>query len=183
MARLQNRCVHNALKLPTMRVERKKQQGIGLIETLAAVGIALIVITSLVSLAVFTLRTSLQSKLSLLGTKRANQQLELVRAFRDENAGDWESVLGGLMNCHPSAVGAKKCYMAGTVVEKSDTGFVENPAQPDELTTYFYASDASDGGALVDGDEVIKISVTVEWKVGASDKAAYNYTYISNWRE
>lgn len=62
---------------------KPNQEGIGLVETIVALGLGVVVLTALVSLSVFTLRTSTRGKLMLEGSKRANEQLELVRAYRD----------------------------------------------------------------------------------------------------
>ena len=66
------------------------EKGIGLIETIAAMGVAMIIVTSIVSLSVYTLRASTTSKLMIMGSKYATEELERLRAKRD-NTNTWLS--------------------------------------------------------------------------------------------
>ena len=69
------------------------QKGVALVEVIAALGVSALVITALVSLAISTLRTSLDSKLLLEGTKLANREIEMVRAYRDKPDVSWEDYI------------------------------------------------------------------------------------------
>ncbi len=153
----------------------RNQKGIGLIETLLALGIGIIIITALVSLAIFTLRSSLQNKLLLSGTQHANQEIELVRAYRDSNA--WQDFIddANAQNCFTSS-----CYMdsgasslAITSGEKIlDAGTLEEIRKSFTLTSLDSPNDT-----------LIKVNVKVTWRIGSEDKATYNYTELSNWRQ
>lgn len=161
----------------------KNQTGIGLVETILAIGIAVIVITSLVSLAVFTLRSSQQSKYLLEGSKLANQQLELVRAYRETVT--WTEFFTALRSCDTA-----DCWVS---VDNSSgppaTFIVHAAAQEDlgvpavSLVRYFRASNP-DGTVLSDSsiDSIVRISVTVHWRIGGSDRYAHTYTDLTNWQ-
>lgn len=151
------------------------QSGIGLVETMIAIGIAIIVITSLVSLSLFTLRSSLQSKLNLQGTKIANQQLELVRAFRDTQG--WDQFISTMQvrNCSSS-----NCNINTSLSVSSGTGKI-NPGTAEEIEYYFRMTDPEDG-FVAWNEKLLRVSVTVHWTVGSDDKYTYNYTDVSDWR-
>lgn len=156
-----------------MQLTKLNQRGIGLVETLAALGITMIILTSLVSLALFTLRVSLNSKLLLQGTKLASQEIELVRAARD-NAVSWSGFINDIRNV--KGCNSNQCYMTDSL--QVVTGqFETNPGNPDNITRSFTIEDRS-------GDwSIIRVRVTVSWEVGGMVKHSYNYTDLSNWRE
>ncbi|MBU0534758.1 hypothetical protein KKC62_01085 [Patescibacteria group bacterium] len=144
-----------------------KEKGIALVEVIAALGIAVIVITSLVSLSISTMRSSLKSKLLLEGSKIANREIELVRAFRD-NSATWEDPgFLSILSCTSSP-----CYMkvdgsgiaSGSAVDGSGT---------EAITRYFTVTNSAD---------IVRVSVSVTWKVGNDTHGAYVKTDLSNWR-
>jgi len=159
------------------------EEGIGLVEVIFALGVSILVITSLVSLALFTLRSSLQSKLLLQGTKYANQELELVRAYRD-TAPIWNSFIDDIRSCNSCSIdvagmtvnAAPKCFSGGSVVSCG----VSNA---DKVTVEFQARN-TDGSVIGAGNypDVIRVSVTTSWEVGGDSRAVYNNTEFSNWR-
>ena len=157
-----------------MNRAHKLEKGIGLVEVIAALGVAVVVITALVSLAIFTLRSSLQSKLLLEATKQANRELELVRAFRDRN--DWATFRSSIDDCY----GLNPCSMnnTGTTVNSAEnitgTGLKT-------ITRYFVASDV-DGSQLSSTDQQARIAVTVYWDVGGEEQTTHVYTDLTNWR-
>jgi len=152
----------------------KNEKGIGIVEVIAALGLSIIVLTSLVSLSLFTIRSSLHSKLLLEGTKLANREIELVRAFRDASA-EWENGTDGfldeMINC------TNGCHMSGLSV---GAGADVMGAGPEQITRSFEATRV-DGNALQSGDEEVRISVEVEWDVGTDTKYARLYTDLTNW--
>ena len=144
-----------------------KEKGIALVEVIAALGIAVIVITSLVSLSISTMRSSLKGKLLLEGSKIANREIELVRAFRD-NSVTWEAPgFLSILSCTSSP-----CYMnvdgsgitSGSAVDGSGT---------EAITRYFTVTNSAD---------IVRVSVSVTWKVGNDTHGAYIQTDLSNWR-
>ena len=83
---------------------KKAQKGFALVEVIAALGVSALVITALISLSISTLRTSLDSELLLEGTKIANREVELVRAYRDgyeseDTPRSWENFISAIQNC------------------------------------------------------------------------------------
>ena len=158
-----------------IKKQKFNEKGIGLVETLIALGVALVVITALVSLSVFTLRTSTQSKLLLQSSNLVNEEVELVRAFRDVNS--WSTFIAAVQGCDTG-----DCYIDLSPIsvvsgqETSGTG-------TDQVIRYFRVSDPLEPGGDVNGTEnLIRVSVTVTWFVGDDQKFAHSYTELSNWR-
>lgn len=161
------------------------QKGIGLVEVIAALGIGIIVITALVSLTVFTLRASTRGKLLIEGSKLANEQLELVRAYRDSGR-PWENTGDGFVNNVMGCTAAAMCYaeVDGSNVIKIFTSGVKtlNVGTPNELTYGFYTSDSVNGGNATIASTIVRISVEVSWSDGDQTRYSYIYSDVSNWR-
>lgn len=156
----------------------KDQRGIGIVEVIAALGLAIIVLTSLVSLSLFTIRSSLQSKLMLEGTKLANKELELVRALRDSSS-MWYDNSGstGFLNQLRDNTCNTGCYMNNLAVV---SGTHTAGTGPEAITRTFRATDI-DGNPLDITDQVVRISVEISWDVGTDTKYARLYTDLTNW--
>lgn len=157
-----------------MNKKFKNQSGIGLIEVIAAFGITLIVLTALVSMSVFTLRSSLQSKLLLQGSKLANEELEMARAMRDTTT--WESFRTSMEAC------TVKCsiYSSGSAFTVSQNEEVFSLGTAEETHRYFKISNPN--GALDGTENLLRVSVNVSWTLGGQAKNVYIYTDLSNWR-
>lgn len=159
-----------------------KENGIGLVEVIFALGISVVIITSLVSLSLFTLRSSLQSKLMLQGTKLLTQELEMVRAYRDKESTTWENFLTNVRGCS----GSNRCSVPAdfSVITAAEKILTVDGA---DVTIYFQAHqiDAS-GNALPIGPsaspDFVRISGTASWVIGSQTKYVHNYTDLSNWR-
>ena len=158
----------------------KNEDGVGLVEVIAALGLSIIVLTSLVSLSLFTVRSSLQSKLMLEGTKMANKQLELVRAFRDASP-TWENGSDGFLNQVMPCVPGSPCHMNVGTLSVDGSSDVIDPGTAEEIEVLFTASDPDDGGNLVVEDEEVRVSVIVRWTIAGDDKYARLYTDLTNW--
>jgi len=162
------------------RISRKNnydsERGIALVEVVAALGVAVMVITALVSLSISTLRTSLNSKLLLEGSDIANREIELVRAYRDSSA-SWADFVGAVRGC------TAPCSMNSNVSVNSNPT-VEGTGS-EALTRSFTATkvDGTPLSATDPIDQIVRISVSVTWKIGDQDKGAYIYTDLTNWRE
>lgn len=178
------------LRLLFRRKNINTESGLGLIETIAALGLAVVVITSLVSLSVFTLRTSNRGKLFLRGTKLANQEVELVRAYRDAQL--WTDFVNSMtgascQDTNPNAacsmsIDASKNLNVTTGATQVDVGGLN------EITYYFTVSDPiSESDDVVPGsvdvsDPVLRINVTVEWDLAGETQSTNIYTDVSSWR-
>ena len=154
---------------------RFDERGIGLIETLLALGVAVIIVTSMVSLAIFTLRASLQNKLLLSGTQLASQEVELVRAYRDGRT--WTEFLADVDGTNGIDCFASSCYMsnAGTL----------NVASGELILAEGTTEETRKSFGLIDvnGDKsLIRVAVTVSWTIGSDTRFAHNYTELSDWR-
>ena len=158
----------------------KSEKGIGLVETILALGIAIIVITALVSLALFTLRSSQQSKYLLEGSKLANQELEVVRAYRESVP--WGTFYASMRSCDTSDCYINVTYGPPTTYSVA-TGTEDLGVSAVNLNRYIRVT-KPDGSALEDAtvESVVKVSVTVQWTIGAQQRYAHTYTHISNWQ-
>jgi Tfp pilus assembly protein PilV len=149
----------------------KNQKGIGLIEVIAALGISVIAITALVSLALYTMRLSLQSKLELMGAEKATREREMLRAYRDRST-SWASFINGISVAHTCNTG---CYMdtsALTPVNGTNSETVEGSIT---LNRGFVATvDAGDSN-------IVHVTVTVSWNIGGQARSTHLYTYLTNW--
>lgn len=155
----------------------KYQDGIALVEVIAALGVAVLAITALVSLSISTLRTSLNSKLLLEGSKIANREIELVRAYRDTEGRSWADFIGAI---EPSCTGTNQCH-----IDVSVLNVVPSPGSQGsgiETVTYFFTVSNPDGGNITVSTPIVRISVTANWIIGDDTKSAYIYTDLSNWR-
>ncbi len=152
------------------------QSGIGLIEVIASFTITVIVITSLVSLALYSVRSSLNSKLLLEGTKIATREIERVRGFRDSSI-SWQAFLTGVSSCTcASAPCALKCYIDPSTLQPISGESLEM-IDNQRVTRYFnVTSDASDP------NNIVRISVYVLWSIGGQGKSTHVYTDLTNWQ-
>lgn len=151
------------------------QNGIGLVEVIFSLGIALVILTSLVSLAVFTLRTSVQNKLLIKASSIATQELELVRAYRDGT--DWVTFRNSVRQaaCSP----AINCRIDPGLTVVTSPKTVGTGA---EVVTVAFGSSDCTGYSGIPSD-CVKISVRATWSVGGQTKYVHNYTELSNWEK
>ncbi|GIW69669.1 MAG: hypothetical protein KatS3mg101_0416 [Patescibacteria group bacterium] len=140
------------------------QKGIGLVEVIAALGISVVVITSLLSLTLFSLRTSLQSTVMMEATKAANQQMELLRAYRDTV--DWNTFLG-VTNC------TGNCHLSSNLIFNTSAPAIVYSGGTTITVGITATSDASD---------VVHAKVTASWNIGGQNKSTYVYTDFTNWQ-
>lgn len=174
--------------MSNLKTKNKNEQGIGLIEVIAALGLALVVLTSLLSLSIFTLRASFKSKIKLKSSSIANQQIELVRARRD-TSGSWDNfIVGeGLNAGMDDCTAVSTCHIAVTVsdftVSNSGTGIASgaNSSDPEYIGYYFTAKNLS-GGTPTITDDVVRITVIVEWNDGGTLKQNQIVTDLSRWK-
>lgn len=152
----------------------KNEKGIGLIETLLAIGVGIIVITSMVALAVFTVRASLQSQLALKGSQLASQEIELVRSYRDQKD-SWSAFKTGMADCFTG-----HCSMTSEANVVNSEG--EQGTGAKKIVKYF-TLEPLPAGTPIDDADIVRVNVTVNWQIGTDPKSAHNYTELSNWRD
>lgn len=158
-----------------MPINKLNQKGIGLVEVIAALGLTIMTITALVSLALYTMRSSLQSKLTLEGSKMATREVELVRAYRDRSA-TWADFTTGLTSatCVVNP-GSGSCHMDNTsLTPLSGTG---TETVDNQTVTRRFTAD-------IDGADpnIVYITVTVSWSISGRTHQTNLYTYLTNWR-
>ena len=164
---------------------KKLQKGFALVEVIAALGVSALVITALISLSISTLRTSLDSALLLEGTKMANREVELVRAYRDgyiseDTPRSWEAFINAVYACTIDT----PCHMDTAGGEPLQGYLTEPPTGAKAVTRSFTVTDI-EGNDITDPSNppsVVRISVSVTWAVGDQQKGSYIYTDLSNWR-
>lgn len=147
-----------------MKKQRFNQKGIGLVEVIAALGISVVVITSLLSLTLFSLRTSLQSTLLMEATKAANEQMELLRAYRDTV--EW-TTFTGVTACSDSS----PCSLDGALSLKNTPATKSSGGTT--ITIGISATSAAD---------VVNAKVKASWNIGGLPKSTYVYTDFTNWQ-
>jgi len=151
----------------------RNEKGIGLVETILALGIAVVVITSLVSLAVYTLRSSQQSKFLLEGSKLAAEQIELLRVVKDKEP-SWDQYKSDLVGCVGTSA---KCHVNSAidgVLSNEENLPVSNSSQ---VTRYFYIQYPN-----LPDQNIIRVTSIVTWEVGPSTKTTSIITDITNWK-
>lgn len=154
------------------------EKGIGLVEMIMALGVAVIVITAMVSLSVYTLRSSTQSELLFEGSKYANEYLERVRLKRDSET--WATFINNIRACTGTGVRPStfcRIQADGSVTTNATETFGANPA----VTRTFTAVNTA-GNQLATTDTVARIRVEVSWSLGGNTRSTYVYTDLSNWR-
>ena len=156
---------------------KKDEKGIGLIEVIAAFSISIVVITALVSLALYTMRSSLNSKLLLEGTKIASREIERVRALRDTSV-SWPIFLSAVDGSSgPNCLNTNPCHMSETpfaaISGVSPVEMIDNQA----VTRFFTITRDSN-----DPDNIVRVAVSVNWSVGGIEKNTHVYTDLTNWQ-
>ncbi len=141
-------------------------KGIGLIEVILSLGIAIVVITSLVSLAVFTLRASQQSKFLLESSKLAAEEIELVRAYKDSVP--WATFIASMTAC------SSACHI-------DDSGTPLTVSSGDETIDGFM--DRSFSAAQAGSDQIYTITSTISWTFGTTTKTTVLVSQVSNWKK
>lgn len=155
-----------------------KESGLGLIEVIAALGISVIVLTAIVNLSLFTLRSSLSSKLQLEGTKIANREIELVRAFRDST--DW----GTFVNLVGSCIETAPCHISTTDLN-TITGEDDVTVGAGIITRYFYIDNPGSPGTQVEPTaSEVRVNAVAEWIIDDPNnpREARVYTDLTDWQ-
>lgn len=166
-------------------------KGQGLVETILAVAVSVIVVTSLVSLAVFALRNSRQASYATSATQIAQTQIELIRAYRDYNSPTssitWADFTGLIATCDFSRINPNntdgRCF-----VKQGDTSanfpiiLTGHDISKQPFTAYFGLACVSGLGTCNSTGGTVRAYVFVTWNVGGKSQSIYNVTDFTNWR-
>lgn len=147
------------------------EKGQGLVETLLAVSVAIIVVTSLISLGVFALRNSRQASYTAQATQIAQRQLEYARAYRDVSTTTWATFDGLRTSC------ATACYFTGVIAPTA--GSDSTSVSPFTYSVKFYCAPSQTCSSTTG---VIRADAVVTWTIGGKTQTIYNTTDFTNWR-
>lgn len=134
-----------------------KHKGQSLIELLIAVSAATVALVALTALATKSVSNQTFSRIEVQATQRAQEQIDLVRKYRDKNGFAALSTL--------SCSGVNTCYADQNVVT---AGTVTTGS----VTTWFQST-ISNGTATV--------TVTARWTDGSGTHQSQLTTYLSDW--
>lgn len=158
---------------------RLNYKGQGLVETILAVAVSVIIVTSLVSLAVFALRNSRQASYATSATQIAQTQIELIKAYRDNPNIVWADFTAIISTCgNPNG----KCYFTQGA---TSVDFPVNHSGQDTSKspfTYYYNL-ACVSGTCDSVGGTVRAYVFVTWSVGGKTQSVYNVTDFTNWRQ
>lgn len=149
------------------------QQGQSLLEVVVSAALIMVAIVALVSLSMFGLRASDYGLSKVRAIKLANEELELLRDYR--NSISWESFKDLESSCD-----SQKCY-----VELDDFGVINIvDSGPEELADYYSRSEdyysRSFALACSQTEERCRVAVLVSWdERGQTRKVTLNtiFTY------
>ena len=145
-----------------------KDKGYALVEVLLAFGVALIVITGMISLGVVTIRATTGNRAYAEAGKLAQRESERLKLLRDTSV-DWQAFITAVGSCtsacHLQPSGSS--YSVGSGLGVSGTG-------SSAVNYYFTVSDVS--------DTVINYVVTTSWVIGNVNKEYMIEGVLSSWR-
>ncbi len=147
------------------------QSGAALVEALIAVSVAIIVVSALVSLSVFSLRNSKESSYTAYATNLAEAQLEYARAYRDNATVTWNAFVtaalttgGGCAAPTSPLVAAGKCYFSAPSTQTNPPTITRGSLGTDGI--FRYATGFTCASAPCNATSgIVRASVTVEWSV------------------
>ncbi len=158
-----------------MLTERFKK-GQTLIETVAAMAVAVIIIAALVGMAVTSLRSSNLSRSKAIATQLLSEEIERVRIYRDNSANAYfsglKSDLGLTSQVCPTVVGPYYINGSQMINSGSETVTSNNLQFVRSLTACLTDSVA----------KVIEVTATVSWTDSAGTHPLRITTYLSDWR-
>jgi type II secretory pathway pseudopilin PulG len=141
-------------------------KGIGLVEALVAIALAIILIVSLLTLTNFNIRNSLIVTENQDAINSASQLLENLRSEKDSNFNDFYTTVTSSDFC----ISPNKCTF-------SSTGVITNTVNLD-LSPISYFSVVKTPGNV----NQIEINIITLWKVGNTTFSSPLSTTFTNWR-
>ncbi|HOM78185.1 MAG TPA: hypothetical protein PLT50_03215 [bacterium] len=161
--------------------------GMGLVEVLLAFGVSIIIITALVSLSTFVLRTANTSSRMMQGTRLVNKEVETIRVVRDIFVNDpnlsWEDFYNLVQGCVAVDASGNACPSATSCyVDLNYSNYIRNGSfsVPNENMTVCFGARLVGPAASPDSDKIDIIAVAT-WTIGGQKKYAHNYTRLTNW--
>jgi len=165
----------------SIKAKSTTEQGQGLVETLIAVSVAIIVVTALISLAVFALRNSRQSSYVAQATQIAQNQLELIRTYRDTPATTWANFadmsVGGSLISTCTFNTTERCNFSDDLDLDPQLNTSTSP-----FTYYFSLECVSGVNTCTSSGGTVRAHVFVTWDVGGRQENIYNNSDYTNWR-
>lgn len=154
-------------ELPSVRKDIL-ERGFSILEVILAVGLAVLILSALVSLGVTATKNSTFSRDQTQATKYARETMERVRAFRDQKG------LTALKTQCPALV-TTFCQIspALTIVQGKET-LTGTP-----FTRYFQRIGTCPAAG---GGEIIPITVTTEWSDGGGKHNAELQSCFTSWQ-
>ena len=152
------------------------ESGQSLVEVVVAVGLILTAVVALLSLATASMKSSGFGVTKAQATKLANEEIELVRAYRDSQmywSYFWADVVTDASNC--TTGGSRRCCI-------NDSGALLTVTKTEEtilpFTRYFNVEDISVGGA----NNRLRVVVRVEWVDQSGDHEVKIDAILADWQ-
>lgn len=157
----------------------KNNKAIGLIEVIVSLGISTIIITSLISLNIFTLRTSLKGKLYSEASNSTSKQLELVRAFRDTYT--WNEFISSMEYCKSNdenPICIMQTNSTGLYVDTNGPSPKVNDMSIEDVSVGFYVLNNIDS----QNDELISVVAVSQYLDAGEIKKITLRADFTNWQ-
>jgi Tfp pilus assembly protein PilV len=139
-------------------------RGQTLIEVVTSLGLILIVVAALIGLGIVALKTSSSSRNRTVAAKLANEEMELVRSFRDStDSGKGFSNLTCAGDCY---IDSSLNIVAGRDSSVTVAGVT--------FTRYFNLETIS--------SSKLKVTAKTEWPESGGTKSVSVSSYLTNWR-
>jgi type II secretory pathway pseudopilin PulG len=172
--------------------KRKKERGFGLVEVMLAFGVSVIIITALVSLATFVLKSATTSSRMMQGTRLVNREIETIRAVRDlyktdENLSwiDFYNAVNSLSTPCRAISGTSVCPANSCHVEldNESMGYIlPNSEDFDDISVCFGSRIVESSPGVTDPSKIDIIAIAT-WTIGEQQKYVHNYTRLADWTD
>jgi len=135
-----------------------------------AIGLVMVAVVALLSLGILSMKGSSFSTSKVKAAKLSNEEMELVRAYRDSQVwSDFWNQLTSSVNCQ---VGIHNCFVDSDLVLSAAEDTSVSP-----FTRYFNVEDISGGS-----NDKLKITVTVSWEDQSGTHEVKIDSVLSDWQ-
>jgi len=141
---------------------RRNEEGQSMVEVVVAVGLILVAVAALLSLGVVSLRGASFSVSKIKATRLANEELELVRAYRDTVG--WATFVSDLGDC------GSGCYINSDLMEVISG----KETAAESFTRYFYFT-------TMGGDNKRRITAVVTWTDQSGEREVTLSSVLTDW--